>query len=387
MSLRGRLTATVVALVLLGVGLALGATFGAVTEFGESLPAETYVEVRNRVARVAVISAVAAIAGVALLSWWLVGRALRPLRGIAATADAIGDGELSLRVEPADRRTEVGRVGFALNAMLGQLESAFERRRESEERLRRFVADASHELRTPLTSIRGYAELFGRGADTRPDDLAAAMSRIQAESERMSGLVEELLLLARLDDGQLDGGQLDGGSEGQGARRTPVDLGALARDAVADARVADPQRRWDLTVEELAEEDPAGAAPWPVGDEDQLRRVVANLLANVTRHTPVGTTATVRVRRTAAEVVITVADDGPGLDAEQRERAFERFYRGDPSRSRSGAPEGASDGAHDGAGLGLAIVAAVAAAHGGTAAVESVPGHGASFTVRLPSAG
>ncbi len=298
--------------------------------------------------------------GVALLARRSVRRGLRPLEEIGETAGAIGAGELDRRVEPADARTEVGRLGLALNAMLHQLDTAFQRRRASEDRLRRFVADASHELRTPLTSIRGYAELFRRGAGANPDDLAKAMRRIEAEAARMGALVDELLLLTRLD-------------QGRPLERGPVDLAALAADAVADARAVEPER--PVTLER-------GGPVVVQGDADRLRQVLANLVANVRQHTPPATP--VRVRACLADrgrtALLEVADRGPGLTGEQRERVFERFWRADRSRPRAG--EGGQR--HGGAGLGLSIVAAVVAAHGGRATVESVPGQGATFRVELP---
>jgi two-component system OmpR family sensor kinase len=295
------------------------------------------------------------LAGITVLGWWLVRRGMRPLDRIGDTARAIGDGDLSRRVEPAEDRTEVGRLGLALNAMLGQIEAAFAERRASEERLRRFIADASHELRTPLTSIRGYAEMFRRGAAADPDDTATAMRRIEGESARMAVLVDELLLLARLD-------------EGRPLACAPVDLARLAEDAVTDAHAVEPDR--PLRYER----------PPPItvlGDEARLRQVLANLLANVRQHTPAGTAAELRMVAAGGEVRIEVADEGPGLTPEQAGRVFERFYRTDPSRSRR----------RGGAGLGLAIVAATVAAHGGTAGVESVPGEGATFWVAMPLAG
>src|SRR6266536_3798363 len=300
--------------------------------------------------------------GVALLARRAVRRGMRPLEEIGATARAIGAGELDRRVEPTDARTEVGRLGVALNAMLHQLETAFQRRQASEERLRRFVADASHELRTPLTSIRGYAELFRRGASANPDDLAKAMRRIEAEAARMGALVDELLLLARLD-------------QGRPLERAPVDLAVLAADAVADARAVEPERPVTLERDGPVVVD---------GDADRLRQVLANLIANVWQHTPPATPMRVRAclddqGRTA---VLEVADDGPGLAGEQRERVFERFWRADRSRPRAGENGRRHGGA--GAGLGLSIVAAVAAAHGGRATVESVPGQGTTFRIELP---
>jgi two-component system, OmpR family, sensor kinase len=294
----------------------------------------------------------AVLAVLALLALRLVRVGLRPLDGIAATAGAIAAGDLTRRVQPAEPGTEVGRLGLALNAMLGQIEAAFAERRASEARLRRFVADASHELRTPLTSIRGYAELFRRGAASRPEDLATTMRRIEEEAERMGVLVDELLLLARLDQGR----PLD---------RRPVDLAEVAAEAVEQARVIDPGRPLEL------------AAPGPVvvlGDRERLHQVAANLLANVRAHTAPGTAARVEVAAADGRAVLQVADQGPGMHPEQAARAFERFYRADPARSRGAG----------GAGLGLSIVAAIAQAHGGRATVAAAPGRGATVRVELP---
>jgi two-component system OmpR family sensor kinase len=238
--------------------------------------------------------------------------------------------------------------------MLSQIEAAFEQRRASESRLRRFVADASHELRTPLTSIRGYAELFRRGADSRPEDLARSMAAIETEAARMGVLVDDLLLLARLD-------------RGRPLEREPVDLATVAAQAVEGARAIEPDRQVTLEVD-----DDVSLA----GDAGCLRQVLDNLLENARVHTPPGTSTTVRLVREADEVVLTVADDGPGLSRDARARAFERFYRDDEARSRDTG----------GAGLGLAIVAAIVAAHGGSVAVVDDDG-GASITARLPVLG
>jgi two-component system OmpR family sensor kinase len=302
---------------------------------------------RFRNIELAVTGAVAL--AVVALSLWLVRLGLRPLTGMGKTAEAIAAGDLSQRVAPADDRTEIGRFGQALNTMLGRIESAFAERQASEDRLRRFVADASHELRTPLTSIRGYAELFRRGAATRPDDLAKAMHRIEDEAARMGVLVEELLLLARLD-------------QGRPVERQPVDLTALARDAVADARVVEPARPLELDVN----------GPVQVtGDAVRLRQVLDNLLANVRTHTPPETAAAVRVRTDDGHAVLEVEDRGPGMSEDETARAFERFYRVDPSRSRDSG----------GVGLGLS---AIVSAHGGDVRLRSAPGRGATFTVTLP---
>ena len=317
---------------------------------------------------------VGVLAALAALGWWVVRLGLRPLDHIGVTAAAIAAGDLSRRVERAEERTEVGRLGLALNRMLGQIESAFDERRATEDRLRRFVADASHELRTPLTSIRGYAELFRRGAADRPEDLALAMRRIEEESARMGVLVEDLLLLARLDQARLDDADHNGpGHDGAGHdgprpfEKAPVDLARLAADAVADARAVSPDR----TIT-FADGDPVMV----LGDELRLRQVAANLLSNAQVHTPPGTAVRVRVSAVGDRARLEVSDDGPGLAPEAAERVFERFFRVDKARSR----------ATGGAGLGLSIVAAIAEVHGGTARLEpSAPDRpGATFVVELP---
>jgi two-component system OmpR family sensor kinase len=286
----------------------------------------------------------AVLLGVGALGLWIVRLGLRPLEQIGRTADNIVGGDLSHRVAPAEERTEVGRLGLALNSMLDRLET-------SDQRLRRFVADASHELRTPLAAVRAYAELFERGAGSRPDDLARAMAGIGRESERMSELVEDLLLLARLD-------------EGQPLELEPVALDDVAREAAETATALDSSHPLELELE------PAQV----LGDRARLRRVFDNLLGNVRSHTPPGTPAAVRVAVDGGDAVIEVADRGPGLPAGELEEVFRRFHRVDPSRARVSG----------GVGLGLSIVSAIAAAHGGTASVSSVLGEGATFRVVLP---
>ena len=295
----------------------------------------------------------AVLAALAALGLWVVRLGLRPLDAIGSTAAAIAGGDLSRRVERAESRTEVGRLGLALNAMLAHIERAFEAQADSERRLRRFVADASHELRTPLSAVRAYAELFTRGADRRPDDLARSMQGITRESERMSLLVDDLLLLARLD-------------EGRPLEREPVELDEVVGEAVETAQALEPERPIEL------ETGPAAV----VGDRDRLRQIVDNLLGNVRAHTPPATPVRVRVGLENGSALIEVADSGPGLSAEEAGRVFERFYRADQSRSRSSG----------GVGLGLSIVAAVAQAHGGTVAAESNAGRGATFRITLPLA-
>jgi two-component system OmpR family sensor kinase len=305
----------------------------------------------RRLLRLELAVTAAVLAGLTLLAWWVVQLGLRPLAHIEETAGAIADGDLTRRVDE-DARTEVGRLGRSLNVMLGRIEEAFAQRQASEDRLRRFLADASHELRTPLTSIRGYAELFRRGADRRPDDLAKSMRRIEDEAARMGTMVEELLLLAHFDQGR----PLD---------REPVDLGVLASDAVDDARAASPERTIHLAV---------GGPVVVAGDAGRLRQVLVNLVGNALRHTPADATVRVNASVEGDLAVLEVIDDGPGLVAGDEAHVFEPFYRGDPVRHRDTG----------GTGLGLAIVAAIAAAHGGEASAVSPPGEGATFRVTLP---
>jgi two-component system OmpR family sensor kinase len=328
------------------------------TSTGTLVVAIPFTEVSDTLHRLVWVE-VAVAAGVVVAigagGWWLVRRGLRPLDRMAATADAITAGDLSRRVEPEDEDTEVGRLGRALNVMLGRIEASFQEQHASEERLRRFIADASHELRTPITSIRGYAELFRRGASVRPDDLERAMRRIEDEGARMGVLVEDLLLLARLDQGR----PLD---------LETVSLTGLVADAVEDARAAGSSRPFEVSA--------TGDEVLVSGDEPRLRQVLANLLENARVHTPPFTPVAVRLRREDDQAVIEVSDRGPGLTQDEAAHVFERFYRGDPSRAR----------ASGGTGLGLSIAAAVVEAHGGRISVASAAGEGATFTVRLPLA-
>jgi two-component system OmpR family sensor kinase len=302
--------------------------------------------------RIEVLVSIGVVLGLVVLTLWVVGVGLRPLRAMAETAGAIAAGDLSRRVGRVEERGEVGRLARAIDAMLAQIERAFAARTRSEERLRRFVADASHELRTPLTTIRGYAELLKRGV-LEEAERARAVERIVAEARRMGTLVDELLTLARLDQGR----QLEW-------RR--VALMELAQEAVEAAQVADPDRPIALVAE------PAGSAFELEGDPRLLRQVLDNLVGNALEHTPPRTPVTVVLTEDPEHVLVAVRDEGPGLAFEHAARVFDRFYRAHAPRHGGGA------------GLGLSIVAAVAEAHGGHARVESEPGRGATFVVVLP---
>ncbi len=310
--------------------------------------------------------ALAGIALAAVAGGLLVRRQLRPLDDVAATATRVAglplhEGQVALRErvpeQYTDPATEVGQVGAALNQLLGHVEGALQARHESETHVRQFVADASHELRTPLASIRGYAELLRRLPGELPPEAVRAVARVESESQRMTALVEDLLLLARLD-------------AGRPLERVEVDLALLAVDAVADAHVAGPGHAWELDLPDPETEAPATV----VGDEDRLRQVLANLLTNARVHTPPGTTVTTTVRREGTVVVLRVLDDGPGIPADLVPRLFHRFARGDAARS----PGSGSSG------LGLAIVDAVVRAHDGRIDVDGEAG-ATAFTVTLPA--
>jgi two-component system OmpR family sensor kinase len=309
-----------------------------------------------------------AVVGTIFAARSIVVRSLRPLNRVAATAQQVsqlkldrGEVALAVRVPPADANpaSEVGRVGQALNHMLNNVEEALAARQASETRVRQFVADASHELRNPLAAIRGYAELTRRDREQIPTEAAYAMSRVESEAERMSRLVEDMLLLARLDSGP----DLD---------LQPCDLSEIVINAVSDARAAGPDHSWQLSLPH-----------YPViaqGDQHRLYQVITNLLANARTHTPPGTQVRTEVAVNGPEAIVTVTDNGPGIPPEVSDRVFERFARGDASRMR--APDAARGGS---TGLGLAIVAAVVDAHHGSVMVNSQPGH-TQFTVRLPLA-
>ncbi|MGI9120659.1 MAG: sensor histidine kinase [Acidimicrobiales bacterium] len=326
-----------------------------------ALPLDDAQATLSRLLGLEAVVTVGALAAAAAFGWWLVRLGLRPLLEVEATAEAIAAGQLDRRVRGDQAQTEVGRLARVLNTMLGRIEAAFAARdtteaelRRSEERMRQFVADASHELRTPLSAVSAYAELYERGAKDHPEDLERLLRGIRTESGRMAELVEDLLLLARLD-------------EGRPLRQEKVDLGALAPNAVAAAGAVGPAWPIDLVIDSPVE---------VVGDPGRFRQVFDNLLANVRAHTPAGISVTVQVTVVASRAVVRVADNGPGMTAEVADRVFERFFRADASRARAQAAGGN--------GLGLSIVAAIVAAHGGTVTVETAPARGTTFEVSLP---
>ncbi|GAA4940299.1 hypothetical protein GCM10023224_22510 [Streptomonospora halophila] len=295
------------------------------------------------------VTATLLLGGLTLAGRWLIGRGLQPLDDMATTANRISVGsDMSVRMPGSGTHSEAGRLSLAINTMLQRIEDAFAAQRASEERVRSFAADASHELRTPLTTIRGYAELYRQGAI--PDaELPGAMERIENESQRMSRLVAELLELARLDrTGSLQHGE--------------ADLAVLSEEVVRDARALEPQREFVLE---------APSELWCVADEARLRQILANLLANVREHTPGKTPVEVRLRAEGEYAVLEVADQGPGMAADDLRRAFDRFYRGNRTPG-------------SGSGLGLSIVQAIADAHGGDVDLDSAPGRGTTVRVRIP---
>jgi two-component system, OmpR family, sensor kinase len=312
----------------------------------------------GRLLRVELLIAVGLLAALGVAAFWLLRRGLRPLERISGVAGTIAQGDLDVRVLPADERSEIGRLGLALNGMLERLEDAFARRDRSEAQLRRFVSSASHELRTPLTSIRGYAALLRRGARHNPEDLDKSISRIESEATRMSGLIDDLLQLARLD-------------EQRPQARTRIDLAVIAHEAADDARARDPGR--SITLD-------AGGPVVVTGDEPRLRQIVANLLENAQVHTPADAPVRIEVGVRDHMAVLTVIDTGPGIDPAEAAHVFERFYRGTPPGSGDTTPR------TTGSGLGLAIVQTIAEAHGGAATVTSQPGKGSRFEIMLPLA-
>jgi two-component system, OmpR family, sensor kinase len=306
----------------------------------------------NRLIRILLLIGVIALAAATLGCWWLIRRGLQPVDRMIDTASAIAAGDLSRRVPNFDPHTELGRLGGALNEMLSQIEDAVRVRAASEDRLRRFIADAAHELRTPLTSLRGYAELYRQGALPNEAGVSNAMGRIEAEGGRMARLVDDMLLLARLD-------------QQRGLETKPVDVVSVVKEAVDDFKVVAPDRPLTTDLVETA---------LVRGDRLRLRQIIDNFLVNARIHTPPGTPVRVAVARRGDQVEISIADEGPGISAEDQNRVFERFWRADPARVRS----------RGGTGLGLAIVSSLVQAHGGAVGITSEPGHGATFTVRLP---
>jgi two-component system OmpR family sensor kinase len=331
----------------IAVPVAGGGNVIAAVATGPSLDALAHLTTLNYQVGFAVVLLAAIVAAIVLTT------SLRPLRRIAATADAIAAGNIDERVPLPGKRSEIAPVATALNRMLREIELAFAARDATEQRLRRFLADASHELRTPLTSIRGYAELFRRGADRDPTDLASVMRAIEDESARMTRLVDDLLLLARLDDHQP-------------LAPEPLALDDIVEAAVDAARVIDHTRPLDLDL---------GTRPIAVaGDGVRLRQLIDNLLSNAREHTPPGTAVSVQLGTAAHEAVLRVVDAGPGIPREHQERIFERFFRLDGARSPG----------HGGTGLGLAIVHAIATSHNARVSVGDAWPKGAAFELRIP---
>lgn len=325
-----------------------------------ALPLEPATDATRRLLVVVGLTSLGGLALVVVAGPLLVRDRLAPLTRVAATADRVSrlpldSGEVALaeRLPDTDPGTEVGQVGHAINSMLDNVAGALAARQASEQRVRRFVADASHELRTPLASIRGYAELSRRETAPVPESVRRGLDRVESEALRMQGLVEDLLLLARLDDGRP-------------LEREPVDLTDLSVTAVGDLHASAPDHRWLLDLPDEPVE--------VVGDRDRLTQVVVNLLANARTHTPPGTNVTTALRREADGVVLSVTDDGPGVPAELQGEVFQRFTRGDDARVRSAGSTG----------LGLSIVESVVAAHGGRVSLDSMPGR-TTFAVHLPT--
>jgi two-component system OmpR family sensor kinase len=308
----------------------------------------------ERLIAIEIAATLAILAALGMVAWWVDRHGIRPVKRMTTAAAAIAAGDLSHRVPEAGAGTEAGRLGMALNRMLARIEQSFDERSLSESRLRQFVADASHELRTPVTTIRGYSELYDSGGLDDPDELSEAMRRTRQETLRMGNLVDDMLLLARLD-------------QGPELARTRVDLAALARDAGRDAQAVDPSRVVVVTADGQLD---------VLGDRDRLRQVLANLVGNALVHTPSSAAIDIRAGRDGDNAVVEIADRGPGMPTEVADHAFERFFRADPSRSRH----------RGGSGLGLAIVDASVAAHDGEVSLDSTPGQGTTARVALPLA-
>jgi two-component system OmpR family sensor kinase len=341
---------------------AAGADFRAVARSlpnnsGTLVAAQSLEELDNTVSRLGFLFffiSLVLLVLMAIAARTVVAVGLRPLKTAEETAEEIASGNLSARMPEASPNTEVGRLVTTFNTMLTRIEDSFSARTKSEDKLRRFVADASHELRTPLTAIRGFSELYRQGAVKGEEDTKQLISRIEGESKRMSSLVEDLLLLARVD-------------QAREMKSEAVDIVKLVADATASAQVSGPNHPITLIS--------PNAEVFMLGDEVRIHQVIANLLANARSHTADGTPIAVMITSNDNEVSISVADQGPGMSDEDQKRIFERFYRADSSRARSG---------EDGAGLGLSIVEAVMKAHGGSVSVESELGKGSKFTLTFP---
>lgn len=326
--------------------------------FGSVVAAVSLEDVDRTIARLRflfLLIGLLALGAIAIASRKIIDISLRPLTQIETTAEAIASGDLSARLPDAKPNTEVGRLVTSLNQMLSRIEESFALRIASEDKLRRFVADASHELRTPLTAIRGFAELHRQGAVQGEAKTAELVQRIEKESIRMSTLVEDLLLLARLD-------------QARELQRDPVDVKTLINEVVASAQAA--KSTHPISVNH------ADGDVYILGDSQRIHQVIANLVANAQSHTPEGTAVNISVSQNEDGITISVTDNGPGLSEADQAKVFERFYRADPSRVRSGL---------DGSGLGLSIVDAVMGAHGGTVSVKSELGKGATFTLFFPT--
>lgn len=295
----------------------------------------------------------AILAALGVLAWWVLRLGIRPIKEMTTTATRIADGDLAVRVPESQPGTESGDLAIALNRMMGTINAAIDEQAAGEERLRRFVADASHELRTPVTTIRGYAELYRHGGLPTGEPLDDAMRRTEQEAVRMGRLVEDMLLLAKLD-------------QSRPMARRPVDVAAILRDTAADATVNEPDREFAVDVPD----EPVTI----IGDEDRIRQIVVNLVGNAMVHTPPGTSVALRARRDDDGAIVEVSDEGPGMPPEIVAKAMERFYRADAARSRAAG----------GSGLGLSIVDAVVRAHGGSIEIDSELGAGTTVRFRLP---
>jgi two-component system OmpR family sensor kinase len=320
-----------------------------------ALPLDDVQRTIRRLVLVEIVGSLAILAALGLVSWWVLHLGIRPVKRMTATAARIAGGDLSVRVPESAPETESGELAVALNTMLGTLEASLAERVASEERVRRFVADASHELRTPVTTIRGYAELYRHGGLSDPDALDDAMRRTEQEAARIGRLVDDMLALARLDEHR----PLD---------VRPVDLAALARDAAADARAASPERPIDVELD--------GTPVVVEGDEDRLRQVIANVVGNAVVHTAPDVPVAIRVEHDETTATLSVVDRGQGMTADIAARVTERFFRADPSRSRH----------RGGTGLGLSIVDATVSAHGGAVEIDSEPGSGTTVRLTMPLA-